>query len=412
MLSSTTKSHQLVQLLEAEIAEGRLGPGDAVPSQNELARIHGVAVGTVRDAFSALEHRGLLQRVQGKGTFVTEKALQSKVPEKTGIFAVLFQEQLDSPLLDSPRNMPFYQPVFRGMETVAQRLGVDICICVGRNDELPRLIREHGVDGVIVFGHAPDSIKRIKAFSTEMPVVVFHSFSEVTHCVMAGDHDAGRQATEYLLSLGHRRIAFLSVDDLEGRPGRLRLQGYRDTMHEHGISVRDEWVDNHLWMPNTTSLLPCKGCDKCAACIGWETMKAKNGITARTRELPFTAMICHNDATAMGLIAQARADGFEVPRDFSVIGFDNVSRNYHFKPQITSIDFSLRSMGEEAVQLLGSIISDKESKIRGQALESEYVRLIVPANLALHETTQSLLDDEAIIEVGSQVHLTTPPLTS
>ena len=402
LLSSNTKSQRLLELLEAEIAAGRFGAGEAIPSQTDMAKEYGVSVTTVREALSALSQQGLIEKIQGKGAFLTEKALYGEKPVKNGIFAVVFQQiAYEMMSTTSPRSMPFYGPVFQGLEAMTRKIGVDICLCPTQSDELPRLIRERKVDGAIIIGHAPAIIKQIKEVG--VPVIAFGAFSDLTHSVMADDRDGARQATKYLWDLGHRRIAFLGAEDLEKRPGKLRLQGYLEAMRELGATVRDEWVEQDLWIPHTTPLLPCLGCGRCTACIGWDTMKSKNGITSRTSELPFTGLVCHNDATAMGVIAQAKADGFEVPRDFSVIGFDDLSRAYHFSPEITSVNLSLRRMGEDAVQLLNDVFDKKYSGDNSQ--EEEYIQVITPVGLAIHSSVQAPPDAASIARRTNEVRL-------
>jgi DNA-binding LacI/PurR family transcriptional regulator len=331
------------------------------------------------DSYANLEARTMVSR---------RRSHQGKLPVKNGILAVLFEIKAGT----SPRNMPFYGPVFEGIEAYARSMGLDICFCPTPEGELPRLIRERRVDGVIMLiGHATDSVERIKEVG--LPVVAFGNYSESTDYVTADDYDGGRQATRHLLDLGHRHIGFVGIANPEKHAGTLRLQGYLDMMRENGISVRDEWVLKNLRLPKTTPLLPCIGCNECAACIGWQTLKSRNGVTSRTKKLPFTGLVCHNDTVAMGVINNARVDGFEVPHDFSVVGFDNVSENYHFTPQVTSVDISLRRMGEDAVKLLSEVIDRQKDNDEQADSSSEYLRpvvSIVPVNMAIHATTQSL----------------------
>lgn len=327
------------------------------------------------DRFANLEARAMVNR---------RRSHRGKAPVQNGIIALAF----DVRSWVSPQNMPFYWPVFEAMESSARALGLDICFCPMSGYELPRLIRERRVDGVIMLvGHVTDSVQRIQ--DAGLPVVAFGNYEESTHYIMADDYDGARQATRHLLELGHRNIGFVGIASPDKYAGVLRLQGYLDTLSEYGIPVRDEWILAKLQLPKSTPLKPCIGCDECGACIGWSMLKTKNAITRKTKKLPFTALICHNDAVAMGVIAQAGADGFKTPRDLSVIGFDNVSEQYHFSPQVTSVDVSLSSMGGDAVKLLHRVINSQSYDFGPSDASPGYLRHIVPVHLVPHATSQA-----------------------
>ena len=94
-----------------------------------------------------------------------------------------------------------------------------------------------------------------------------------------------------------------------------------------------------------------------------------------------TGMVCYNDTMAIGVIAAAKALGLQVPRDLSVVGFDNISQSFGFEPQITSILFDRHLMGSRSVEIL--------LKMRQQHGEStmDYIRDELPVTLVEAQTT-------------------------
>lgn len=288
---------------------------------------------------------------------------------KTNTLAMIFP-----PMQSSPRHIPFYMPLIEGIEAETQKLGLDMCICLMRSGNLPRIVEAHGVDGVVTLFDSPSQIGAMRKLG--IPVVTFQGHTEDTYNIDRDDHQGIYQVTRHLLALGHRNIAFLGVNGETSTP--VRLQGYLDAMMEAKISVRDEWINMSLRLPESDSAPLCDGCNECAACLGWETLRDKNGGSSEKRPA-ITAIVCHNDPVAMGVIDHAWRDGLEVPRDLSVTGFDDVSGQYHFHPEVTSVQIPHQEMGVHAVRLLHQTIENGDG--------NELFHQVFPTDLVIHQST-------------------------
>jgi LacI family transcriptional regulator len=288
---------------------------------------------------------------------------------RTNTLALIFP-----PMQSSPRHIPFYMPLIEGIETETQNLGLDMCICLMRSDNLPRIVETHSVDGVVTLFDSPSQIGAMRKLG--IPVVTFQGHTEDTYNIDRDDYQGIYQVTRHLLALGHRNIAFLGVNGETSTP--IRLQGYLDAMKEAKIAVRDGWIDTTLRLPTPASAPLCDGCDECAACLGWETLCDKNGGSSGKRP-SITAIVCHNDPVAMGVIDHAWRDGLEVPRDLSVTGFDDVSGQYHFHPEVTSVHIPHQEMGAHAVRLLHQAIENGDG--------NELFHQTFPTELAIHRST-------------------------
>lgn len=300
---------------------------------------------------------------------------------KNGIIAVMYGVMNAA----TPRSLPFYVQVFDGMEAECNRLGLDLCLCLVRPDHMPRLIREGKVDGVISLGYETFYVDPIQ--EAGMPVVVFHTHCEEVDTVAPNDYEAARLATRHLIELGHRRIGFLGVRHYTGHASQLRLQAFQDEMAAHGVPVDEKLVNFDLHLTNVTAETYCNNCGECAGCIGWQTMLAENGCERGSRDLPFTALLCYNDAVAMGVIEHAREDGIEIPRDLSIVGFDDISVQYRFSPAVTSIDIDRFELGAQAIRLLHKTI---EMSGRGAGEERAFEHPMFPVRLSVRETTRRL----------------------
>lgn len=145
-------------------------------------------------------------------------------------------------------------------------------------------------------------------------------------------------ATNYLLSLGHRRIGHISGrPDLES--ARLREAGFRKAMADAGVPVDERLVR-----------------------VGGFRVESAAGTAAELLALPDrpTAIFAGNDLSAISTMDTARSMGLTVPDDLSVIGFDNVPESALVDPPLTTIAQPLQRMGAEALRLLIDLIRGVE----------------------------------------------------
>ncbi len=151
-------------------------------------------------------------------------------------------------------------------------------------------------------------------------------------------------ATNYLLSLGHRRIGHISGRaDLES--SRLREAGFRQAMADAGVTVDERLVR-----------------------VGGFRIESAAGTAAELLALPDrpTAVFAGNDLSAISTIDVAQSMGLSVPDDVSVIGFDNVPESALTNPPLTTIMQPIQRMGAEALRLLVDLIAgvERDSHIR------------------------------------------------
>lgn len=147
----------------------------------------------------------------------------------------------------------------------------------------------------------------------------------------------GRLATEYLIELGHRRIAMLA-----GRPdlqsAQLRELGYRQAMADAGIPIDESLIQVGAYDP-LVAVEP-----------------ARQLLTRPDRP---TAIFAANDLSAIATVDVARELGLRVPDDLSVVGFDNIPDSALSSPPLTTVDQPIREMGRCAVDVLIKLIRDQ-----------------------------------------------------
>jgi LacI family transcriptional regulator len=166
-------------------------------------------------------------------------------------------------------------------------------------------------------------------------------------------------ATRHLLELGHRRIAMLT-----GRPdlqsAQLRERGFRRAMADAGVRIDEELIQVG----------------------GYDTpTSAESSRKLLTAAEPPSAIFAANDISAIAAADIARELGRSVPKDVSIVGFDNVPESAMSVPPLTTVSQPIREMGRRAVDLLIRLISR-------EPIEATHVTL--PTSLVLRQSTRAL----------------------
>lgn len=161
-------------------------------------------------------------------------------------------------------------------------------------------------------------------------------FDDARHMVASNDREAVRGAVEYLIEAGHRRIGFVH-GPIGFRSASERAEGYLNALEAAGIGVQRTYMAQ-----------------------GDYTFES--GMRAAERLLDLsprpTAVFCSNDAMAAGVLHTARQRGLEVPRDLSIVGFDDTTIASYLWPPLTTVRWPIATMARAAALKL---ISDGEA---------------------------------------------------
>lgn len=164
--------------------------------------------------------------------------------------------------------------------------------------------------------------------------------------VSVNDEDAAREMTEYLISLGHRRIAHIMGHPAHGS-AHDRLRGYRAALLAHGIPEEKGLVRQGFFNFSSGQ--------SCAA----EILSA---------ERPPTAIFAANDHMAMGALEAAHERKLRIPEELSICGFDDVRMSRYAWPPLTTMSQPIQKTAAAAAEMLLKIL-------RGEPLEARHVEL-------------------------------------
>ncbi|MGN0674726.1 MAG: LacI family DNA-binding transcriptional regulator [Oscillospiraceae bacterium] len=223
------------------------------------------------------------------------------------------------------------------------------------NAVIPKMLFQQRVDGIIMLGQV--SKKYTKAIiDTKIPVVFLDFYNEQVNsdCIICDSFYASYEMTNYLIKNGHRSIAFIgnihatsSIQD--------RYLGYAKSLIEHNIPLKDSYLISDR-DTETGKFIPI--------------------------ELPVvmpTAFVCNCDETACRLISVLNENGYKVPDDISVTGFDNSIYSTISTPNITTIEVNTAQMASIAVDSLITKIKTPSVhtgmiQVKGKLIFKESVR--------------------------------------
>jgi len=225
--------------------------------------------------------------------------------------------------------------IIQGAVRAGGELGVSVVISIRRGRErTSKWARELAASGrraLIAVTSELTSAQLAALAEANLPLVVIDPLNlPRTRVTSVGSTNfaGGLAATQHLLSLGHRRIAYLG-GPATAACNQARLHGYRAAMEAEGAPVRQEYIQHRRF-------------------------RYGDGVAAGSAFLalpePPTAIFAGCDETAFGVMEAARGRGLRVPDDLSVVGFDDTQIARMASPPLTTVRQPLREMGGVALR--------------------------------------------------------------
>ena len=181
-------------------------------------------------------------------------------------------------------------------------------------------------------------------------------------CVELDSRRPGSLMGEHLLSLGHRKIAFMTAPMSKHEISRLRrLEGLRLSFEEQGFGKGEDLVK--VYHPSSRAYKNY-AYQSAEYMTGYEMTKK-----ALAEDCGVTAFVGHNDMTAYGILAALREEGHRIPRDYSVGGFDNATFSSMPQISLTTVDHATIQKGKDAVELIFARNQGKNSPSRITRME-------------------------------------------
>ena len=325
--------------LRSELTNARLLPGQPLPSEMTLVRDFNVARNTVRQAISELERDGLVRRVQGKGTFVSERSATAADTAKMNVFALVLPQTQGG----------HYPALLHGFEGAAAKVHNQVIISntgndVSRQGNIILQLLEKEVAGVAM---VPATTPPTPAYQLALlqrqniPLVFCHRRVEGIRGPLLAlpYHEVGRMAGEAMVARGHRRVALLHPR--RERAGEVYLDSLRRTLRDAGGDVPEEFVFFGKEMSPDPKRL------ENAYREALERMFSRPDCP--------TAILSGFDTMAELIYLLLGQMGLRMPEDVSLIGFGGTERRSAILSRLTSVAMDGAELGRRAAELLQEI---------------------------------------------------------
>jgi DNA-binding LacI/PurR family transcriptional regulator len=249
---------------------------------------------------------------------------------------------------------PFWGSFAKAVEGQALEYDQHILLCNSERNPAREqaYVAELWADGVraVIIGSSLPSFDHLRsAVERGMRLVAFDREPQLGDppglvTVSVDNRLGGLMATRHLLSLGHRNVGFIS-GAVATVSRRQRLAGYTEALREAGVPFRPELV----WAEGPSDDFG----DVDSADRGQQAMRA----LLRIKDPP-SAVVAINDMFAIGACAAAHEEGLRVPRDVSVVGFDDIMIAALYNPPLTTIRQPLEEMSRYAVEAIQRLQTD------------------------------------------------------
>jgi len=344
---------QILQQLKNKISQKVVKPGDKLPSESQLVKEYRVNRHTVRRAIIELEREGLISKEWGKGSFVREGS-------KETIIFMTFSGG------NNVLEVGHLSHIYRGIQEECLK-GNRSLVTMGIQrfdspETIPRTIRNLG--GVICPCGLLELLEEKKWNKLKnIPLVIVDSAPENKKfpAVLADNFGGAYQATQYLISLAHRRIAFLSTIKETGEPANylIRGEGYKKALEDNQLKLAPELIEKE--QENATSLK------------GYQGMKRLLSLSS-----PPTAVLMASDILTEGALSSIKELNLKVPQDISIIGFGDLPEVRPSYDSLTTVRIDWEKMGKLAYQKIISL--QKKGKVEPAIIEVIPIKLIKRAS--------------------------------
>ncbi|GBD88506.1 HTH-type transcriptional repressor CytR [bacterium BMS3Abin03] len=328
------------------------------PTIKDVAKAANVSIATVslvihnNERISTKTRKKVLRAIK-ELNYHPSRSARGLVSHQTGNIGFIITEERFL------RTEPFYTRVFLGAEFEAREKDYYVLLATidssfKEGDPLPRFILERNFDGIIIAGKVPTTfIDSLLKYKRPIVLIDFIPPDGGYPNVLINNIKGGMLATEHLINAGHKNIAFIGGEI--SHPSIMeRLRGYNLALEKANIRNGDGLIVTND-----------------------EYLSRQNGYKSAGRlfnnRKDVTAIFASNNATAVGVMQYIKDNGYKIPDDVSLVGFDDVEADLLIDPPLTTIRVPKVEMGTEAVRLLLDILNNKSNSTKSTVVQVELI---------------------------------------
>lgn len=325
------------------INQGQYKKGDYLPPQAELAEQYHTSLVTIKKAVEYAEQIGILSRCKGRRSQISADVNE---PSKYKILALNITGKSFNNIKEKASEAKRFSLQIE--DTWYSQIINSLISCLPPNAEFleatyhrDQVIEKYEetlipkYDRILLFGTKSQSLIDFLCAKGKKVAVFGNTSAKGCAVVANNDREISRIAVKYLISLGHKRIAFIGSDSSDGGDFAERYNGYCEAMRTAKLS-------------NDGNLI--RWCKYAVANEGYKNML--NILYASYYSRP-TAVFCANDSIAYGVLTAIKEMRFDCPKDISVIGVDNTLEVCRItEPMLSSIEKHFKLSGAKLAEIL------------------------------------------------------------
>jgi len=282
--------------------------------------------------------------------YFPHSSAQALVQKRIGVLGVIMTRKSEFAFQN-----PFYTHMLMGISDVAQEFGYQIMLAIGEQSSYAAMYHRRQVDGVVVVANRLDDTLLTDLIEQEIPAVAVPGLLPDSKLnlssVNSENTESFSQALQYLVDLGHRKIAFIA-----GEKNSLytveRLDAYHRVLEKNRIPLDPDYICESDFSKTD----------------GFRLMGVLLGLVHRP-----TAVVCMNDVLVPGAMQQIYQHGMKIPEEISVIGI-GCSENFElYYPPLTAVRTQVKTIGQKAAQLLIDQIENGLNDKEHVLIESELI---------------------------------------
>ena len=313
-------------------------------TMKDIANIAGISTTTVSKIINNKDNdiseatREKVKRIMKENNYVPNVMARSLVTKKTNTIGLVIPDI---------RN-PFFPELARGAEDRANEEGYNIIFCntddvLAKEERYVNMLIEKMVDGIIFTASAKRTTGFTNLQNTSIPIILLDrdiDFVGVKGKITVNNFQGAYDGVKHLISSGYKKIVFIS-GPLLSKPGVDRCEGFKKALNDHGIINDDPIILEGEYKSEW----------------GYQAVKY-----LKQNNVKFDALFCGDDLIAIGAMKLLKEEGFNVPNDVGVVGFDDIYIASLVDPELTTVKQPNYEMGYQAVGMLISILKNNIPK--------------------------------------------------
>ena len=353
---------QLHNQLRHLIHSGRWLNATRIPSENELTSHLNISRSTIRLALQQAELEGLIERIAGRGTFVSYVPTKDRASRL--IAFVTGGIDAESHLL-----------MLGGAEQEIRAHGYQIVFSTAKSQdeelEILERLEQDKIVGALLWANAESTRSREANLNrykqVQVPIILMDRKIPGFDCdyVTSDNYGGALALMRHLIELGHKRIVFMTHDVIEVFPVMERYRAYCEALEEAGLPATQPWIIGQHDVEISSSYALQSSVDKKSV----ELQQIKDYMT-RMQPCP-TAIFALNDWLAVLAIQAMKQLEMRIPDAISIAGFDDIDLAVHLEVPLTTVAQDPFAIGKRAAQLVLDRLATPAASTKFEVIPTE-----------------------------------------